>query len=765
MIFSKKSRQILGMNARNLHYIARYNSHADKKFADNKIFTKRFLESRGIGVAKLFHVVRRHTELTQEFFTALPDSFVLKPNHGFGGGGILVITEQRKNFWYTSSGTRFSSDDLFRHCIDILDGKYSISGVRDSVIFEERLEPHADLFRLTEAGLCDIRVIVFNSVPVMAMLRVPTHESDGKANMELGAYGMGIDLGTGKTIGAAYHSRFLKRLPNGEPAVGFQIPFWDEILHSSAKIQRATKIGYLGVDFVVTKTGVKVLELNARAGLKIQIANRIPLKPRLRKVIDLKIHNSEEAVNVTKTLFSRKIQEEPSELRPVIGIRENVILNIEPPENVVAKIDLHAQENIISHEFRDEISGVLDLTIQGIRKKLPVKKGDVLDADLVLAGKFLSEFFIDPNKKFEQVSSVVPSDVDERKMKNVDEKICKIDDQLKLLSYINPRNIEEQKDLFFAHPEFVPRFLYRECELDLENLRQQLRRIPEVDHVLFPLFSKKIQELQDRISLIESVGSDDFPHFSDKLFGAVTEGRYRTAVTFLKKNLEIAPDESEELDSRAAIERMEEYLAAHKLSHWKIKILEDSVADVQVTKKGSILLKKDAQFKKNRLEALLVHEIGTHVFRNENGKLQPFQIFRRGTAGYLQTEEGLAVHNQNVLGLELGEKYLTPALLMVAIFLAGKMSFRDLFDFLRNTYEISDDLAWKLCLKSKRGVANNSTSGAFTKDSIYFRGERDVQRFLKDGGTIDQLYVGKITTGDLKILKKFEDLKPAKFLP
>ena len=92
--FLTKAREVLGINARNLLYLSRYNSRANKKFADDKIFTKQFLESRGVGVAKLFHVVRQHTQLTSDFFDGLPDSFVVKPNRGFAGGGILVITKK-----------------------------------------------------------------------------------------------------------------------------------------------------------------------------------------------------------------------------------------------------------------------------------------------------------------------------------------------------------------------------------------------------------------------------------------------------------------------------------------------------------------------------------------------------------------------------------------------------------------------------------------------------------------------------------------------
>jgi len=767
MTFWQKS-GILGMNARNLLYLARYNSRANKKFADDKLFTKNFLESRGIGVAKLYRAVKNHADLTSEFFDSLPESFVVKPNRGFAGGGIVVIVRRKNGKFITAGGKKMSEDTLRLHCITILDGKYSISGTHDTAIFEEFLSPHPDFRKLTEIGLPDVRVIVFNRVPVMAMLRVPTAESDGKANMELGAIGMGIDIGTGRTTGGARFSKFLRKMPNGEPTEGFLVPFWDEILESCARTQDVTKIGFLGCDFVITKSGVKILELNARAGLKIQIANRAPLRARLEKVGDIKISSWEDGVAAARTLFSEKstISTQSPE-KPVIGIFENVILNAEPPRHLLAKIDLAAEKNTISAKFFDESAKTLDITIAEKRLKLPVEKGRVVGADLTLGGKFLHDFYIDPNKKIDQKTQKnFVSSVDEKILKNVDEKLAEIDSQIKLLSWINPQNLAEQKSLFLAHSSFSPRFFYRKCDLDFDILRSDLKKIPEVNHELFPLYRKKIEELESKLDLIEGRDSSEFFSASKRVFGGVNASAYRWAVDFIAKNQKnCQPDNSKELDTKFATEVLKKYCIEHKLPHWKIKIVDESVADIQITKKNTILLKKGAHFRENRLRALLAHEIGTHVFRFENGKLQELRIFERGTAGYLQTEEGLAIWNQNSLKLNLGEKFLTPALLVIAIHLAEKMGFCDLFQYLKHTFEIDDDFAWKLCVKSKRGMSDTAKKGAFTKDSIYFLGHREVEKFVKKGGKIEDLYIGKITIGDLKILKNFEKLQPARFLP
>ena len=768
-MFFKSASGILGMNARNLLYVSKYNSTANKKFADDKIFTKKFLGSRAIGVARLYQIVKTHTQLTHEFFLSLPNAFVIKPNKGFGGGGILVINETEKHQWITASRKTFAEEDLVRHCFEILEGKYSISGVHDQVIFEEKLDPHPDFRTLTTAGLSDIRVIVFNGIPTIAMLRVPTLESEGKGNMELGAIAMGIDIGTGKTTGGAYYSNYIRKLPNGESAIGFQVPYWDEILLTVAKIQNVTKIGFLGVDLVITQTEVKVLELNARAGLKIQIANKTPLRARLEKIADLKVISPEEGVKVAKTLFSEKAKQLKKNLaqddKPIIGVLEPVIFYGAKPQTLTAKIDLLAEKNSITSSYFD--GSMMDISIVGKRLKLPVEKSDILnDVDLVLSGKFLGDFYVDPSKKLKKDFSLLTATLDEKMIKNIDIKVCELEEKIKLLAYFNPQNLEEQKALFLSQKNQSPRFIYRAFKIDFERLRSELKKIPrDVDHFLAELYNEKMVSIEARINLLEARDSEEFSVFSKQLFGEVSQGTYKSALKFLKDHADnLLADTSPELEPRRAIEMLQEFLDRKKLIHWKIKVIESSVADIQITKENTILLKKNATFQENRLKALLVHEIGTHVFRYENGKLQPFRILERGTANYLRTEEGLAIWNQNQLHLDLGEKYLTPALLIVAIFMAEKMSFSDLFQFLLSTHNISIDLAWKLCVKSKRGLQNTKKQVAFTKDCVYFKGHKMIERFIKNGGAIDDLYVGKIDIEDLSLMEQINDLKPAKFL-
>ena len=134
--------------------------------------------------------------------------------------------------------------------------------------------------------LPDLRMIVFRGYPVMAMVRLPTRASDGKANLHQGAVGVGIDLATGRTLGGALGNETISEHPDTDHELtGIEIPGWQELLELAARCYDITGLGYLGVDVVLDREhGPMILELNARPGLNIQIANRQGLRHRLQRV-------------------------------------------------------------------------------------------------------------------------------------------------------------------------------------------------------------------------------------------------------------------------------------------------------------------------------------------------------------------------------------------------------------------------------------------------------------------------------------------------
>jgi alpha-L-glutamate ligase-like protein len=129
-------------------------------------------------------------------------------------------------------------------------------------------------------------VIVYRGVPVMCMMRMPTRLSDGRANLHQGAVGVGIDLVSGRAIYAMLRGHRIEKSPDtGMPIVGLVLPEFDTILRTAVAATDQTGLGYVGADVVLdARLGPVILELNARPGLAIQLANRAGLLPRLRAI-------------------------------------------------------------------------------------------------------------------------------------------------------------------------------------------------------------------------------------------------------------------------------------------------------------------------------------------------------------------------------------------------------------------------------------------------------------------------------------------------
>ncbi|MCV6589143.1 MAG: alpha-L-glutamate ligase-like protein [Marinobacterium sp.] len=275
---------ILGMNERNSWYIGRYNDRRNYPLVDNKLKTKRLAEDAGIAVPELISVVRSQHEINQaaKLLQGLND-FVIKPAQGSGGKGILVIVGRDGDYFVKPSGDRLSLLDIQRDLSNILGGLYSLGGKPDVAMIEARVEFDPVFADYSFEGVPDVRVITFLGYPVMAMLRLATRASDGKANLHQGAVGVGIDLATGKGLQAVQFDTPIEAHP--DTGTSFQhliVPYWDEILHLSAACYEVTELGYMGCDIVLDRDkGPLILEMNARPGLAIQIANGHGLIPRL----------------------------------------------------------------------------------------------------------------------------------------------------------------------------------------------------------------------------------------------------------------------------------------------------------------------------------------------------------------------------------------------------------------------------------------------------------------------------------------------------
>ncbi len=293
-----RTKGVVGMNMRNLSFVAENNPRHLYSLVDDKLKTKKLAEEAGIAAPRLLGVVRVHKHVGQLApFLKGQGGFVVKPAKGSGGKGILVITGRDGDRFVKSSGGVINENDLHRHVANTLSGLFSLGGNPDVAMLEEVVE-FADVFDgFTYQGVPDIRIIVYKGYPVMSMARLSTAASDGKANLHQGAVGVGIDIGSGNALLAVQHSLPVQEHPDtGRKLSDLSIPGWLECLRLASRCYEMTGLGYLGVDLVLdARRGPLLLELNARPGLAIQMANGQGLLPRLALVNSLeKPHDSAE---------------------------------------------------------------------------------------------------------------------------------------------------------------------------------------------------------------------------------------------------------------------------------------------------------------------------------------------------------------------------------------------------------------------------------------------------------------------------------------
>lgn len=265
--------ELVGINRRNVELVYAHNPRRHYPIADDKLLCKERLAAAGVPVSDTLHVCDGLFAIPR-VMAALADAeqVVIKPANGSGGDGILVLGERLgPGRWRRAGGTELHARELERHLAEIILGSFT-SMLADRAFVERRIRPHALFHELWPDGLCDIRVITLDARPVMAMVRVPTRASAGRANLHQGGLGLAIDLRRGRTFRAVTRGHSITHHPeSGMPLVDLALPAWDEVLDVARRAAAAVPLGYLGCDLVVDAVrGPLILEINARPGLEIQ---------------------------------------------------------------------------------------------------------------------------------------------------------------------------------------------------------------------------------------------------------------------------------------------------------------------------------------------------------------------------------------------------------------------------------------------------------------------------------------------------------------
>lgn len=320
---------------------------------------------------------------------------------------------------------------------------------------------------------------------------------------------------------------------------------------------------------------------------------------------------------------------------------------------------------------------------------------------------------------------------------------------------INPINAEQVKREFSgSEPEFtyapIPHF--RDEYTRLRRLR--FDQSPEGK-----ILSEKRTYLIRKLDLITAIGTTKFPAISARIHPLPSKALVREATQMLEQPLGEKPEKVGLMDAYRDLQKAIDQLGIP----WRVQKINMIASASVMPSQRLVYLKRKMRFSKRYIERLKIHEIGTHAVRAENGRLQPLKVFLHGLAGYLPTEEGLAVYNEERFGL------LDPAVLrtyagrVVAVNLARNRSFTQIVEAL--SQYMSEKKAITLALRAKRGVRHGGQRGGYTKDTAYLKGFFMLKAYEESGGDFTPLYIGKVGLQHLPLLEKMDGLVAPKYFP
>ncbi|ELZ44584.1 alpha-L-glutamate ligase-like protein [Halorubrum coriense DSM 10284] len=277
---------ILTMRVRNREFIHKYNpSSIMSQF--NKGDMKKTLHGLSIPTTATYLIAQDESDFAElRTLMETKEKFAIKPLDGYGGRDILIVRgrDDATDTFLTNRG-QLTADEVVAHARNICVGGVGDYGARREALVEGFITPDGMLADRTTGGVPDLRVITLQGFPVMSMVRLPTEESNGTANIHTGAIAVAIDIVTGEASGGYQQTRgtFIESHPDTGADLEFAIPDWDAVLTMASRAAISSGLGFAGVDIVFDESnGPMVLEVNRRPGLGIQNANMDGLLRRLR---------------------------------------------------------------------------------------------------------------------------------------------------------------------------------------------------------------------------------------------------------------------------------------------------------------------------------------------------------------------------------------------------------------------------------------------------------------------------------------------------
>ncbi len=340
----------------------------------------------------------------------------------------------------------------------------------------------------------------------------------------------------------------------------------------------------------------------------------------------------------------------------------------------------------------------------------------------------------------------------------VDQQLADVSNQFDFLPSITPTNTDAawaafQRKRFSVMPEFT----YRPLPVEPTQLKRELFKIPierVSDPVLAQLFRSQQNDMDRKLTMLDERGTDIFFYGSLMSYGKVDENLCAAAASILSSFPRRSRDSSKggRVDAdefaRLATAQIEQYRQSYPGLPSKVSVREDT-AGLMVSR-GNLLIGKSVRTPRSRVDALIAHEVGTHIVTYFNGKAQPFRQLYVGLPNYDELQEGLAVLAEYLVGgLSKPRMRLLAARVIGAKALIGGASFVDVFRMLNKDYGFERRTAFGITMRLFR-------SGGYTKDAVYLRGLLRIMEYLRQGGDLEPLYVGKFGMEHLPIIKELQ---------
>ncbi len=351
----------------------------------------------------------------------------------------------------------------------------------------------------------------------------------------------------------------------------------------------------------------------------------------------------------------------------------------------------------------------------------------------------------------------------------VDRQLAEVSSQFKFLLLTTPVNAERSWRTFVesGHQQ-APQLQYRPLECDPLLLKRKLLGIRTErieDPTLAHVFQQTQDELDRQITMLADIGTKKFLPGSLQVFGDVAPSLVTLAETILQRSPRTEPEDVERMSAREFTKQANREIQYYhrQMNGFTAKaMIRDDTFSGLLSIGGNLLIGRDTLISKHRCEALLQHEVGTHLVTYYNGAFQPLRLLKVGLAGYDGLQEGLAVLSEYLVG-GLGRARLrTLAARVIATrSMTQGLPLPEVFQILTDRFGFEPRVAYTITLRVFRG-------GGLTKDAMYLQGLVEVLDYLRKTGDMEPLLVGKIAVDHIPIVRQLllrGVLRPAPLRP